>query len=207
MIALPHAMLTACDVLSWPILPPESNLDFTLDVTAFVADGGGDPVESFTVVASGGNSTDLVASVAQISGNLLTVWLSGGLVGQVYPVTITATTVAGRVDSWVVWVPVLALSACQAGPQPVVIGAQGPPGLVAGDSASWVVLTASLLLYPASDPGDGTPYWLDGVFVKGSGTPGYVSALTAMLLNYPTADPGTGAPYWLDGVFVRGNPT
>ena len=66
-------------------------LDYSFDWSAWLA---GDQIEDFDVTVPDG----LVRDSQSIGSNVVTVWLSGGTVGQSYRVRCQVTTTAGRTD-------------------------------------------------------------------------------------------------------------
>jgi hypothetical protein len=75
--------------LRWPDMAAGSILDFGLDCTALLA--GGDLITAATV-----NPGALQLIASQPQGGIVYAWLTGGMVGIDYPVTITVDTAAGR---------------------------------------------------------------------------------------------------------------
>lgn len=73
---------------------PNAHLDYTLRVAAWLAAAGNDSIATVSVREAVGVT---VASIAFVGPNV-TVWVQGGTVGQPASVTVTITTIGGRVD-------------------------------------------------------------------------------------------------------------
>lgn len=81
---------------------PAETLDFDIDFSEFLSDGdslvsvGNPPAPSPLDVVVSPPGLDLGPTVV-INGNTIKQWVSGGLSGQKYKITLTATSNAGRV--------------------------------------------------------------------------------------------------------------
>jgi hypothetical protein len=73
---------------------PDSNVDYSVDWTDWLADTGGDTIASAQWIVP----TDLTASNESHTTTAATVWLSGGTVGTDYTVVSRITTVDGRIE-------------------------------------------------------------------------------------------------------------
>lgn len=72
---------------------PSDNLDYDIDCTDLI--GSGDTVASVTVAST---SADLsVLAVVAATADAVKVWITGGISGVTYKVTVTVTTTLGRV--------------------------------------------------------------------------------------------------------------
>jgi hypothetical protein len=72
---------------------PDAYLDYAMDWSTWVSTG-----ESLSTYVVAVNSSLLTISTHSLSGNTVTAWLSGGVVGQVYTVSVKITTNGARVD-------------------------------------------------------------------------------------------------------------
>ena len=79
---------------------PDAILDYEWDWSAWL---GVDTIASHTVTAA----TGLVVDTSEATTTAVTAWLSGGSVGQSYPVTCHVVTAAGREDDRTVTVTVM----------------------------------------------------------------------------------------------------
>ena len=79
---------------------PDAVLDYEWDWAAWL---GADTIASHTVTASAGLTVDST----EATDTAVTVWLSGGTVGQTYSVTCHVVTAAGREDDRTVTVTVM----------------------------------------------------------------------------------------------------
>ena len=86
-----------------PDKDPAAVLDYTLDLSEWLAESPGDTIASATVTAvyqtnaSGtvvGPTTDLVVESSQLSGALFTMWLAAGSDQSRYRLEVTAVTAA-----------------------------------------------------------------------------------------------------------------
>jgi hypothetical protein len=75
-----------------PPKDPDANLDYTIDWTQWL---GTDTIAASLWEVS---STDLIIGNDSKTNTATTVWLSGGLAGQVYKVTNRITTAEGRIQ-------------------------------------------------------------------------------------------------------------
>lgn len=72
---------------------PVDYLDYDINFEEWLVDD--DAVESATAVSSA--PTELVVSNVMILSPIVKMWVAGGLDGQTYKITVTATTVQGRI--------------------------------------------------------------------------------------------------------------
>lgn len=71
---------------------PADVLDFDADYTDFLSSSGSDTLQSATVVAD----TGITVASFSVAAKVVKVWLSGGVTGTTYKITVTAVTVGGR---------------------------------------------------------------------------------------------------------------
>ena len=76
---------------------PNAVLDYVWDWTSWL---NGDTIatHTVTVATTAGDLAPLVVDSSAVVGPLVTVWLSGGMVGTVYAVTCRITTAGGRTE-------------------------------------------------------------------------------------------------------------
>lgn len=75
---------------------PADKLDYDVDYGSFLPDG--DEITTVTAVVEEIDPlTDLVVDSVQVESPVVKVWLSGGLSGSTYKVTVTAATSGGRI--------------------------------------------------------------------------------------------------------------
>lgn len=74
---------------------PDATLDFAVDWTAELRAGDSITAAAWTVPAG---ITQPATPVASLTGAKATVWLTGGSVGETYPVVCRVTTAQGRID-------------------------------------------------------------------------------------------------------------
>ena len=91
--------------LSWPPKASVEDLDYTLGLTAWLADAG-DTAASFTIaIAPSGSAGDLAVAWQEVLAGNATVLLTGGRPGVDYVVSVEITTTAGRVALFDVGLP------------------------------------------------------------------------------------------------------
>jgi hypothetical protein len=72
---------------------PDAYLDYAVDWSTWVSSAENITTYSITV-----NSSLITVATYSQSGNVVTAWLSGGVVGQTYTVSVKITTDGARVD-------------------------------------------------------------------------------------------------------------
>lgn len=77
---------------TFPQKDPQSVLDYRFDWKEWL---GTDTISSYTVTSS---SADFVIDQSSNSPTAVTVWLKGGVVGQIYEITCRIVTAANRTD-------------------------------------------------------------------------------------------------------------
>lgn len=82
---------TGPDGFPYWVKDPDAAKDYQVDWTAWLA---GDSISSYTVTAQSGLTKDSDSR----SGAVVTVWLSGGMLGRTYLVTVRVVTSGGRTD-------------------------------------------------------------------------------------------------------------
>jgi hypothetical protein len=103
-IGAPSSIYGVCPVqpmLQWPMAGPDEVLDYSLDVTAQLADVG-DTIAYATISVSPSGTGELAVGALNVLGNVITAWLSGGVAGRNYLVRIEITTNAARTFQWMI---------------------------------------------------------------------------------------------------------
>ena len=91
-------------LLYWTISTPADNDPFTMDFTQWLTTIPGDKIASVATVSvtnsDGTAQTSLACNRQALDTTqmLLTMWLTGGIVGSVYTISASVTTAAGRVS-------------------------------------------------------------------------------------------------------------
>lgn len=99
---LPFARgVTPVPCLMWPGKPAADTLDYTLQLTRWLADGSDSLTGTPTIAISpSGDATPLDFGAPAVNGTLITWIVSGGVSGTVYTVTASIETTAGRSASF-----------------------------------------------------------------------------------------------------------
>ncbi|HVB67993.1 MAG TPA: hypothetical protein VNE67_09080 [Acetobacteraceae bacterium] len=105
-------------LLRWPAKASADQLDFWLDLTGFLADGGDVVSGASVTISPSGSPTDLVAAAPVIGTNYLLVSLAGGVPGTLYRIGIAVATLFGRSLAVLVSLPVGHVSPATAAPSP-----------------------------------------------------------------------------------------
>ena len=93
----------------WPVSEPDDYLDYSLDVTAALADAE-DTVDYVTAAIAPSGAGELQADSIEYDNGVVTVWLSQGIVGRRYTVNVKIYCVSGRDFSFFVELPISANS-------------------------------------------------------------------------------------------------
>ena len=102
--------LSAIPLPSWPAKDPADVLDYQFDIAPALSGNDGDAIATLDVSISPSNPGDLALASAAADGARAVLWLSGGVAGTIYSVTLAIGTQAGRTLARSVLLPVLALS-------------------------------------------------------------------------------------------------
>jgi hypothetical protein len=105
---------TAPPPLAWPVKDPGDVLDYVVDFSAALAGNGGDSIAGLNVTIAPGNTGDLSLNSSSADGDLAILWLSAGIAGTTYAVTVVASTNSGRTLSRTVSLRVAALAVAAA---------------------------------------------------------------------------------------------
>ncbi len=101
---------TAPTPLTWPIKDPGDTLDYVVDFGRALAGDPGDGVITLDVAITPANAGDLKLAQSRADGNQVILWLTGGLAGLTYAVTVVVGTQGGRSISRTIGLTVLTLS-------------------------------------------------------------------------------------------------
>lgn len=91
-------------IYAWPVGNPDDFLDYSLDLTAALAETTDTILSAMLAVAPSGTG-ELVASNLTFSGGIVTGWLTGGVAGRIYTVRIDVSTKQDRIFSFYVRLP------------------------------------------------------------------------------------------------------
>ena len=95
---------------AWPAKDPSDALDYVFDISEAIAGNEGDSIATLDVAINPANPGDLTLQSSSADGGQAILWLSGGISGTTYAITITTGTNSGRVISRTVSLPVIALA-------------------------------------------------------------------------------------------------
>jgi hypothetical protein len=96
--------------LVWPVKDPGDVLDYGIDLTDALAGDPTDSAATVTVTIYPGNTGDLALQSTSTEGDLAVLWLSAGIAGTTYAVTVVIGTANGRIFSRTISLPVAALA-------------------------------------------------------------------------------------------------
>jgi hypothetical protein len=103
-------LMTPPPPLVWPVKDPNDVLDYVIDYSLALAGNCGDAIDNLSVTIAPDNSGDLTLNSANADGERAILWLSGGIAGTEYAVTVVASTNSGRIISRTVSISVEALA-------------------------------------------------------------------------------------------------
>ena len=99
--------------LTWPEKAPDANLGYAFDITGEL-DPGDTPTGASVSISPSGEGSDLVIWASPVvpkalymDGNVMTVWLAGGVPGRVYLLDIKFTTADGSTLAFLVSLPIV----------------------------------------------------------------------------------------------------
>jgi len=121
----------------WPEKDPAAYLDFAIDITAYLASDpaagfAGDTLAGFAVSVRPSGPGEMTPLAPSTIGNLLVVWLSGGVSGRFHIVQFVATFGSGRVQAFEVGIAISPLLAQFPLPPPASTGPCVPVSWEAG---------------------------------------------------------------------------
>ncbi len=96
--------------LSWPLKDPADLLDYQFDIAPALIGNDGDAIATLDIAIIPSNSGDLALTATAADGTRAVLWLSGGIPGTTYTVTLTIGTQAGRTVARSVLLPVATLA-------------------------------------------------------------------------------------------------
>ena len=97
-------------LLNWPAKDPNDVLDYQIEYAPAVIGNDADGIATLDVTVSPNAPGALLVSRTTVDGTCAVLWMSGGQAGTVYVITLTMTTVNGRVVQRSVLLPVISLS-------------------------------------------------------------------------------------------------
>jgi hypothetical protein len=113
--------------LCWPAKDPSDVLDYVLDASPALLGLDGDGIVTMDVQVSPQQAGGLVLNSSAVDGDRAVLWLSGGLAGQIYMVTLGLGTASGRYLLRSVVLPVQALAHMVPSPSPYLVDGNGAP--------------------------------------------------------------------------------
>jgi hypothetical protein len=126
-----YGVSPASPVLFWPVAEPEDDLDYGLDIGAWLNDIQ-DAVSEVSVSAAPSGAGELVLSGLQLSGSLIGLMMAGGVAGRpYYTVRFEVATTGGRSKTWRIGLQIDST----AGPSPP----PAPPSFGFGPAITWPV--------------------------------------------------------------------
>lgn len=132
-LVVPATPLLVPASLAWPLAYASDDLDYSLDVTASLAEVG-DTLETVAVSAAPSGTGELAVQSVTVAGSIITAMLAGGQPGRRHVVRVVATTLSGRTFEWR---PVLQIRATPGDPIAQVV----PPSALFGPPATWALAT------------------------------------------------------------------
>ena len=87
---------TVPDPLSWPVKDPGDTLDYVVDLCRALAGDTGDGIATLDVAISPNNTGDLTLAFSRADGDRAILWLTAGIAGTTYAVTVVIGTNSGR---------------------------------------------------------------------------------------------------------------
>ena len=123
----PGVLQTPPPALIWPVKDPGDTLDYVFDLSVALAGNDGDAIATLDVSISPDNTGDLTLHSSTGDGYLAILWLTSGVAGTTYAVTVVVGTNSGRVFSRTVSLPVEALATATAASSNVITDQTGAP--------------------------------------------------------------------------------
>lgn len=108
--------------LSWGVANISSGLDYSLDISALLADVTGDTIVSAQASVAPSGAGELVPSALAVSGSVITLKLTGGYAARRYSVKIQCTTNNARVFVFDVYLDISTILATATSPPPTSYG-------------------------------------------------------------------------------------
>jgi len=89
----------------WPVSEPDDSLDYSLDISAVLADAE-DTVDYATASVAPSGAGELMAERITYANGVVAVWLANGAVGRLYSVNVKVYCVSGREFSFFIDLPI-----------------------------------------------------------------------------------------------------
>lgn len=96
--------------LNWPSKDPADSLDYQLDIEPAIVGNQGDTIDSVDVDVSPNQPGDVSVDNVVADGYRVIIWMSAGVAGVTYSVTLKINLASGRVLQRSMLLPVVALS-------------------------------------------------------------------------------------------------
>jgi len=96
--------------LHWAAKDPQDVLDYQLDFSPALVGDEGDSIATIEVTSSPNGAGDLAVTSVAADGPRVVIWVSGGLAGTVYTITVDVTTANGRRLQRGILLPVISLA-------------------------------------------------------------------------------------------------
>jgi hypothetical protein len=158
-----------------PLQAPDDVLDYGYDATLETRHGN-DPIQSLSLSIAPSGDGEMTASNLAVTGNLITVWMAGGVAGRLYLVSLEITLQSGRVFGRLIEVPIDPELATFPPVPPPTPGFGAPIAFAANGTlarAGQYLTLSTLGEWPTSSAG-----LLPGAFYAGSETaPAFVTAV------------------------------
>lgn len=97
-------------ILIWPEKDPADVLDYEIDIGPAILGNEGDGIAGINISATPAGTNDIVVTRVAADGDIVVVWISGGVAGTIYVVQVTISTTNGRTLHRSILLPVQALA-------------------------------------------------------------------------------------------------
>ena len=118
---------TGCLDLCWPVKDPSDVLDYVLDASPALLGAEGDGVVTLDVQIAPQEAGGLVLNSSSVDGDRAVLWMSGGVAGHTYSVTLGLGTMSGRYLFRSVSLPVQALAQTALATSQYLVDSSGVP--------------------------------------------------------------------------------
>lgn len=92
--------------LDWPDAEPDDFLDYSANISKWLADAG-DILNSASISVAPSGDDEMVCTRVVAAGGLITAWLGGGVAGRDYTIKLLIRTLCGRYSEWLIGLTVL----------------------------------------------------------------------------------------------------
>lgn len=116
-----------CNDLCWPVKDPSDVLDYVLDASPALLGVEGDGIVTLDVQIAPQETGGLVLNSTSVDGDRAVLWISGGVAGHVYSVTLGLGTTNGRYLLRSVSLPVQALAQMSPATSQYLVDGSGVP--------------------------------------------------------------------------------